>query len=187
MSYHIVSPWSIFTGQTTAVWLKSANSYPFGSSCTSLPEGDHSWSHWHPVLICCRPLPLRQWPCRSICACILITYNTLMHCSICMCLSSYANMNTDMPLSMWHIHSSYDVWAFLYVYLWADICMYLNLLVAHTRPGTATARQCVCDDVGSIPTGGSLEVWPWTFGFRTAWLVKKPAELPHFIKQVTYA
>jgi hypothetical protein len=26
--------------------------------------------------------------------------------------------------------------------------------------------------LGSIPTGGALKVWPWTFGSRTAWLIK---------------
>ncbi len=31
--------------------------------------------------------------------------------------------------------------------------------------------------MGSIPTGGALEVWPWTFGFRTALLVQKSAGL----------
>ncbi len=28
--------------------------------------------------------------------------------------------------------------------------------------------------------GGALEVWPWTFGSRTAWLVKKTAGQPQF-------
>ncbi len=27
---------------------------------------------------------------------------------------------------------------------------------------------------------GALEVWPWTFGFRTAWLINKSAGPPHF-------
>jgi hypothetical protein len=44
--------------------------------------------------------------------------------------------------------------------------------------GRATA--CDCGVVGSIPTGGALEVWPWTFGFRTAWLINKSAGLPPF-------
>ncbi len=42
--------------------------------------------------------------------------------------------------------------------------------------GRATA--CYCGVVGLIPTGGALEVWPWTFGFRTAWLINKSAGLP---------
>ncbi len=37
------------------------------------------------------------------------------------------------------------------------------------------ASAYVGGDVGSIPTGGALEVWPWTFGFRTVWLVNKSA------------
>jgi hypothetical protein len=37
-----------------------------------------------------------------------------------------------------------------------------------------------CGVVGSIPTGGALEVWPWTFGFRTAWLINKSAGPPPF-------
>ena len=34
--------------------------------------------------------------------------------------------------------------------------------------------------MGSIPTGGALEVWPWTLGSRTAWLVNKSAGQPQF-------
>jgi hypothetical protein len=44
--------------------------------------------------------------------------------------------------------------------------------------GRATA--CVCGDAGSIPTGGALEVWPWTLGSKTAWLVNKSAGRPPF-------
>ena len=42
------------------------------------------------------------------------------------------------------------------------------------------ATTFVGGDVGSIPTGGALEVWPWTFGSRTAWLVNKSAGQPQF-------
>ncbi len=45
--------------------------------------------------------------------------------------------------------------------------------------GKATA--CDCGVAGSIPTGGALEVWPWTFGFRTAWLINESAGRPPFI------
>jgi hypothetical protein len=34
--------------------------------------------------------------------------------------------------------------------------------------------------VGSIPTCGALEVWQWTFGSRTIWLVNKSAGQPQF-------
>ncbi len=34
--------------------------------------------------------------------------------------------------------------------------------------------------MGSIPTCGSLEVWQWTFGSRTVWLVNKSAGQPQF-------
>ncbi len=42
------------------------------------------------------------------------------------------------------------------------------------------ATACDCGVAGSIPTGGALEVWPWTFGFRTAWLINKSAGPPPF-------
>jgi hypothetical protein len=35
--------------------------------------------------------------------------------------------------------------------------------------------------VGSIPTCGALEVWQWTFGSRTVWLVDKSAGHPQFL------
>jgi hypothetical protein len=35
-------------------------------------------------------------------------------------------------------------------------------------------------NVGSIPTSGALEVWQWTFGCRTVWLVNKSAGQPQF-------
>ncbi len=38
----------------------------------------------------------------------------------------------------------------------------------------------VGDGVGSIPTCGALEVWQWTFGSRTVWLVNKSAGQPQF-------
>ncbi len=37
------------------------------------------------------------------------------------------------------------------------------------------ATTCVGVDVGSIPTCSALEVWQWTFGSRTVWLVNKSA------------
>ncbi len=37
--------------------------------------------------------------------------------------------------------------------------------------------------MGSIPTGGALEVWPWTFGSRTAWLVNKSAGQPQLMQE----
>ncbi len=43
------------------------------------------------------------------------------------------------------------------------------------------ATTSVGCDVGSIPTCGALEVWQWTFGSRTVWLVNKSAGLPQFI------
>jgi hypothetical protein len=43
------------------------------------------------------------------------------------------------------------------------------------------ASTFVCGDVGSIPTCGTLEVWPWTFGSRTMWLANKSVEIPSFI------
>ena len=37
------------------------------------------------------------------------------------------------------------------------------------------ATTFVGGDVGSIPTCCALEVWQWTFGSRTVWLVNKSA------------
>ncbi len=46
---------------------------------------------------------------------------------------------------------------------------------------------CDCGVAGSIPTGGALEVWPWTFGFRTAWLINKSAGPPPYnMKNIAY-
>ncbi len=36
-------------------------------------------------------------------------------------------------------------------------------------------------DVGSIPTCCVLEVWQWTFGSRTVWLINKSAGQPQFL------
>ena len=44
-------------------------------------------------------------------------------------------------------------------------------------------RQRASGDVDSIPIGGILEVWPWTFGSRTAWLVNKSAGQPQFLEE----
>ncbi len=35
--------------------------------------------------------------------------------------------------------------------------------------------------MGSIPTCGALEVWQWTSGSRTVWLVEKSAGQPQFV------
>ena len=43
------------------------------------------------------------------------------------------------------------------------------------------ATTFVGDDVGSIATCGALEMWPWTFGSRTVWLVNKSARQPQFL------
>ncbi len=40
--------------------------------------------------------------------------------------------------------------------------------------------------MGSIPTGGALAVWPWTFGSRTAWLVNKSAGQPQFYDTIAW-
>jgi hypothetical protein len=42
------------------------------------------------------------------------------------------------------------------------------------------ATTFVGGDVGSIPTCGALEVWQWTFGSRTGWMVNKSAGQPQF-------
>jgi hypothetical protein len=42
------------------------------------------------------------------------------------------------------------------------------------------ATTFVWGDVGSIPTCGALEVWQWTFGSRTVWLVNESAGQPQF-------
>ncbi len=39
--------------------------------------------------------------------------------------------------------------------------------------------------MGSIPTCGALEVWQWTFGSRTVWLVNKSAGQPQFYTRNT--
>jgi hypothetical protein len=44
------------------------------------------------------------------------------------------------------------------------------------------ASTFVGGDVGSIPTCGALEVWQWTFGSRTVWLVSKSAGQPQLYK-----
>ncbi len=50
--------------------------------------------------------------------------------------------------------------------------------------GRATAG--VRGDVGSTPTCGALEVWSWTFGFRTVWLVNKSAGQPQVLTYILY-
>ncbi len=45
--------------------------------------------------------------------------------------------------------------------------------------GKATAF--VGGDVGLIPICGALEVWQWTFGSRTVWLVNKSADYSQFL------
>ncbi len=47
-------------------------------------------------------------------------------------------------------------------------------------PDSGRATTFVSGDVGSIPTCGALEVWQWTFGSRTVWLVNKSAGQPQF-------
>ena len=37
-----------------------------------------------------------------------------------------------------------------------------------SRPANGRATAFVCCDVGSIPTGCTLKVWPWTFGSKRA-------------------
>ncbi len=44
------------------------------------------------------------------------------------------------------------------------------------------ATTFVGGDVGSIPTCGALEVWQWTFGSRTVWLVNKSAGQLQFFR-----
>ncbi len=41
----------------------------------------------------------------------------------------------------------------------------------------------VCADMarGSIPTGGNLLVWPWTFGYRIAWSIENQLVTPQLI------
>jgi hypothetical protein len=52
--------------------------------------------------------------------------------------------------------------------------------------GRATAFRAISSDLGLIPTCGALEVWPWNFGSRTAWLLNKPARQPQFTSMYQY-